>query len=447
VISSSVHSIAPLSSATGQAPQLRLNQRITAEILDLSETQVVLSIDGQPVIARLETPEQAARLAGNRQASFTIASLADGVVLLKLAGTGADDHDLSAVKTALPGEMLTRVLEQLGREVTPANLILARAMVGRLPLTPERLDQLLAFLDHLGAWGENEAATAVSILSAGVPLTQEVYQAITAPPDQAGKTLIDLLGLLKSTAQRVDLSSELEQALKDGIAVLEKGILNWSSDLTSQSLRACANLLGRSLENALQSLKPGQLVDEQPGALALARLANLSKECNEPVLAEKIQALLDQLHQSQVNNLRPAHVSGLGEWGSISFVLQNTPGVQPEFSAARLRIARKEDGLGSSIDPNSTRLVIEVEVSPGEAIAVDLALVNRQISAKITASTQTLQERSQDEIASLSESLLQMGYRLLDPQIILGPVDLRASLEPGHRTAPQSILQHVNLEV
>ncbi|HZW05004.1 MAG TPA: hypothetical protein VFF68_13810, partial [Anaerolineaceae bacterium] len=69
--------------AENNAFGLRLNQRISAEVIQVSDSKVILAWEGYPIVARLETSEQAIELMAHRWAQFVVTELSDREVVLR----------------------------------------------------------------------------------------------------------------------------------------------------------------------------------------------------------------------------------------------------------------------------------------------------------------------------------------------------------------------------
>ena len=81
-----LNSISPVNNATDQNIGLRMNQRFMAQVLSVKGTNVVLEVDGHPVVAQLTSADQSATLASQRTAQFIVTELTSRSVTLKLVG-------------------------------------------------------------------------------------------------------------------------------------------------------------------------------------------------------------------------------------------------------------------------------------------------------------------------------------------------------------------------
>lgn len=414
----------PLSSvnpAQTQDLQLRLNQRVVAEVVEVAGTRVVLSVNGTPIVARLEASDAGAQLAGRKTAQFVVTSLANNEIELKLADSAAPAAQPAV--PASPRELAFNVLEELGIEKSAANLLLARAAIGqRLQVTPDLLEEMLTFLSGLKSWGQDEAALAAAIKAAGLPLTDGVFQLSAMRSLPFGRAVTDLMNLFQSALSR-NLPPEMKAAIQEGLAVLQRSVLAWGDGeaLDTGSLRTAVETFGRTLENSLLAqLKNDGAAAGEDGLVKLANLRQLLQGHRETAaLSEKLDSFLTGLERGQLSNVRPDPVPGQGEWCAAQFLLQRSGQQPPEFFPAKVRIARG-GGKDGQIDGASTRLVIGVDVGPDETIQVDLTLVGARARALVITPDAELRQRSQEEMPRLIEGLRSLGIQVVDSRFAVG---------------------------
>ena len=87
--------VSPVNMPAGQELNLRAFQRITAEVLQVSGTTAVLSIEGFPVVAQLTSADQAAALIAQRNAQFIVTQLSNQSVTLKSVKNDASPGGVS----------------------------------------------------------------------------------------------------------------------------------------------------------------------------------------------------------------------------------------------------------------------------------------------------------------------------------------------------------------
>lgn len=423
--------------------QLRLNQRITAEVVEVSGVRVVLSVEGMPIVARLEDPEKGAQLAGRRVAQFIVTSLNEGEVELRIA---TPPQTTAPVPMAAGSDVAVSILQRLGVGVDETSVLLARALIAQhLPVTPEMLDEMQALMAGLGSWGEAEASLAAAIKAAGLPLTVDIFRMVSAQSTPLGKAMVDFSAFLRAAVERKDLPKDVADALRGSLALLQQAMLDWDSPegLTANKMRFSAELFGRSLENLLLS---GASADGAENTLlTFTNLLEAAVRNKMPGLEQQTRTFLESLQQNHLSNVRLNPVPGQGEWRNLHFVIQNQGEALPEFSTAQVRVARREGPAGGGVDSTSTRLLIQVDVDEGETIEVDLTVVDRQARTKVTSTNEELQHRSQEEMPALVKGLNQLGYQMVGVNFQIGHPAERGlvSLSP----ASTLLKRRINLKV
>ena len=158
--------VSPITPAIGQEIGLRAFQRITAQVLSVTGTTAVLSIEGYPVVAQLTSADQAAALLSQRTAQFIVTELSSQAVTLKFV---RNEQNLPAINgTVFNGpELAARILEQINLPLTGSNLMMARSVLKQhLPVTPQLMNELLGALSG-GPWGEADAELAAAMPRSG----------------------------------------------------------------------------------------------------------------------------------------------------------------------------------------------------------------------------------------------------------------------------------------
>lgn len=144
--------------------------------------------------------------------------------------------------------------------------------------------------------------------------------------------------------------------------------------------------------------------------MELAKLQNLLEQFGKQETAQPLKEFLTDIRREQLMNVKSD--SPNTEWLEIGFALPKT---DREFLSARLRIAR--DGSAKAINPASTRLVLQVDLSPNETVEVDLAFAGKQIRSSVTSPNPAWCKQAQAELPSLTEALAELGYTLKDFQV------------------------------
>jgi hypothetical protein len=77
-----------------------------------------------------------------------------------------------------------------------------------------------------------------------------------------------------------------------------------------------------------------------------------------------------------------------------------------------VRVAYRSEGQTDRLDPNHTRLVLQVELENAQMLEVDLSVVGRQIGARVVASSGDLRESAEAELPGLAAGLTELGFNL-----------------------------------
>lgn len=424
--------VTPIPHTTEVSPVLRVHQRITGEVMQISAGQVTLMVDGVPIVAQLSAPEQAAELQAQRMAHFVVKEIVDGQVLLQTlkpgAQTAAAEMILSQTDTSLAG----RVLEEAGLPVTASTLTLARALLAQgLEITPAALMELEAALG--GTPTEPEAQLAAALKAAGLPVTPGSLALARQEPDAAG-ALLHLLEQLRTALQNENVPGRAA-LYQQAVQVLQAAVPDWNIPTAqlAQQLRTAAMILGQPLEQLLA----GGADSGAPTLLDLAQLYRAARGA-PPALMESLDHFLDSLRSSQLFNTGPRSAEQSSGWSQMDFVLrlpggQQAQGAPEQFFAARLRVARRHpQNGGSRVDPDYTRIVIQVELAPKQTIQVDLAIARSRVQAEVTTPGPETAGLAQEELPILVDRLTRMGYTLQSARVQVGHPPLVGGLPDGH---------------
>jgi len=81
---------------------------------------------------------------------------------------------------------------------------------------------------------------------------------------------------------------------------------------------------------------------------------------------------------------------------------------------AFLRVAYRQDKEKNErlIDPERTRLVLDIKLAPGELVTVDLSLVGKQVGALVTTSNATLGGLAEELLPEFEAGLSLSGFSL-----------------------------------
>ncbi|HND93156.1 MAG TPA: flagellar hook-length control protein FliK [Anaerolineales bacterium] len=403
-------SISPINNTNGQNFDLRVFQRITAQVLSVTGTTAVLEVEGHPVVAQLTSADQSALLSSQRTAQFVITQLGDNSVTLKLI----KNEQTFPAGTAFGPDLAERFLENNNLPITTSNLVMTRALLRQhLPITPRTLKELQGALSEYGDWGEAEADLAAAIKSAGLPLTGQSLALSARRPAPTAQAFSQLMATLAQAAKQ-NLPENLLEQLRSNLQFLNSLILDRGGDSSrmADQLKAWAEAFGRSLENILLSeIQNGAESISKNNLMELAKLQNLLEQFGKQETARSLKEFLTDIRREQLMNVRSDSPSTT-EWLEIGFAL---PKANKDFASARLRIAR--DGTAKAINPASTRLVLQVDLSPAETVEVDLSFAGKQIRSSVTSPNPAWCKQAQAELPSLTDALAELGYTLTDFQV------------------------------
>jgi hypothetical protein len=415
--------ISPISPADIQGIGLRAFQRVTAQILSVTGTTAVLSIEGHPVVAQLTSANQATAMLSQRTAQFIVTHLSDQTITLKFVKEERTQAPITGTVFNEP-ELAMRLLGQNNMPLTANNLMMARSMLKQhLPVTARLLNELLDALSEYGSWGEADAELAAAMKAAGLPLTAQSLKLAARQTVQTGESLSHLITTLSRLAQQ-DLPSELLKQINQNLQILNTVILKGDGE-TSQladQLKASVELLDRSLENILleQSQNPKALSSEK-SLVTLVRLQQMLEQFGQKEGARAVNEFLADNLQNQLMNVKPDPVPGRGAWSEIGFMIQSAQQkAEEKFSSARLRIAHESKADSDKINPAYTRLIIQVDLEAGKTVEVDLSLVGKQIRTSVMAPDPLWCKQAQSELPSLVEALQALGFNIKDMQIGTG---------------------------
>ena len=152
--------------------------------------------------------------------------------------------------------------------------------------------------------------------------------------------------------------------------------------------------------------------------------------------AESIGKFLEDIRSIQLFNAK-------SEWGQVAFSVQNAK-TDTEFSSARLHIARDAKSTTKQIDPSSTRIILQVDIKPGETIKVDLAVIGKQIRTLVTSANPSWCQQAQSELPSLEQALQGLGFALKDAKVYTGEAQPLATLRT---VSDNESLMAVDIEV
>jgi hypothetical protein len=402
-------------------------QRVTAEIVQISGVQAVLSIDGHLVVARLASKQEAAELAGQKLAQFVVTGMDEQTVILKIFRPPQTSPAGAAAAQSVQ-DMAARILQQSGLPLRPEMLILARAALNHnVPVNLETLQHMLTALGSAG-WGQVEADQAAALYAAGLPLTPGSLLLTLRARQDFNDALAHLLISLRSALTSGNLPAEQSRQMQAVYTALQQLILPWNANaqVLAQHLRRMVRFLGCSLESILNGSHPlaGSPAGENT-ILELVRLMQMLRNSGQNELADRIERFLDQARLTWLLNARPDPQPGRGAWTEIgAFLAAPSAKADENPLPARLRVARRCDSKNGEIDAGYTSLTVQVEIKPGQVFQVGLSLLGKQMRARITAPGEEWLHQARCELPALEHSLAELGYALCESRLEIGDVNM-----------------------
>lgn len=404
----------------GEQPiHLRMNQRVTAEILKVAGDQVNLMMQGVRVVGRLLGGEEAA-LAQQRFAQFIVRGMKDGVLQLQWVmpkGSG------EAAPQAPQMTVLTQNLLRLnGLSLNETNLMLGQALLNRgLPLTPDLMAELQQVLNGIGKWGQAEADMAAALKAAGLPLSANTLSLALKNFPSISDAVMQLQSRL-SEWMRSPASQELRPLAERVLAQLQSGLVNWSESPAGlvDKLSQAMTLWGKSIEAELASfLQKGenssQELKDASGLLAMTQLRQALAAKGDNALVGQIDRFLEAIRQVQFLNTAQTGDPTNPPWLVVNLPLSaalSQPQSFRELYPANLKIAYRSGGSGKEIDAHNTRLVLTIDLEGDDYLQADLSMVEKRLGAWLTVPNSEWHQLVEEELPELQENLEKMGFSL-----------------------------------
>jgi hypothetical protein len=388
--------------------QFRINQRFAAQVVQIATDHVTLMVNDVPIVARLTDPAQAAQLAERRVSQFVVRDLGPHGLTLQLLPTAGGGPGPST-PAALADSLITALLHQANVPANEANAQIARALIARgLPVTAELINELQTALTGMGLWSAADAQLAAALKAAGLPLTAETMrlarEQLAASP--VGDSLAQLSAKLSALANR-PLPKGLAEIVQKARTLLDSLRVDWSqpSAHMAEQLHTSLATLGRSPEHALSTHAMPE------GLLLLAQLrGEIAKALpNARDVIGQLDRFLDSARFNQLTNVTPHPLPPEGQLLNLPVPLRD--GARPE-TPAHLRVACRQHGSAEAGEPSLTRLIMQLDVAEGQTVEVDLAVVGRQIGAKVTVTQDNLRAVAEEELPAFGEGLRALGFAL-----------------------------------
>lgn len=419
---SGTNSIKITEGTSAQPIELRVNQRISAEILNVSGDQVTLVVQGNTVVGKISAGEQSLLLADRRNATFIVKGMVDGVLQLQLVrGEGKEGVEGGISQwTALAQNLL----KLNGLAVNEENLMIGRSLLGAgLPITGDLVSKLQKILNGFSGWGQIESDVAAALLSNGLPLSTGTLGLALQQAPSLIESFRKLQEKLTNLLNNNKLSSELNALTEKTLMLIQEGRIDISantSDLMKQ-LSMAVSVWGKSLESQLAEIvKEDEALDDvgsATGWLSLAYLRRGLVENGNTDVVKEIDRFLDSLRQMQFLNTSQTKDPNNPPWLTLNMPLSSgafskEQQMEMEKRQAHLKISYRGDEDGNVIDPNNNRIVLTVELENGEYLEADLSMVEKKIGAWLTVPNDEWRGLVESEIPSLQSGLENLGYRV-----------------------------------
>ena len=268
---SGARAVSSINSLSRPQVGLRLFQRVTAQVLEVTGATALLSMDGIPIVARLTSSEQAATLLSQQTVQFIVTQMNNQKVTLKILKNDSTQAPINPTPPA--PELAAHLLEQNNIPVTVNHLMMARSILKQhLPVTDELLDELMEALSDYGVWGSREAEAAVALKAAGLPVSAQSIALASRQSIKIGEAIPELIKWLNDIAS-ADLPADVLKQLELNMWLLNGMVLDGDEEPSrlAEQLRTVLSTLGRSLENVL--LQGSQNPDSNPSEMGLLSLA------------------------------------------------------------------------------------------------------------------------------------------------------------------------------
>jgi len=425
---------------------LKVNQRFAGEIIKVSNDQVVLAVNGIQIVAKMTSMEQMASLMEKRYAYFIIKDITENQITLQLANNPNQTN--TSQKTILPNTIGQAILEQLSLTVDENNLaIVQTALNNGLKVTTELMNEVRQVLESLPQWNSRDVQLAISIKSAGLPLTTESLTLAQNAVTEIKNNFLNVFEQLETEMNRPGLTSQMYQTLRSVQIALKDTTIQGdnSTDLIEKNLNASIKSLGSSIENEIARIIRPAENDLQTARMsgALFALANLRHELgatNSGRLNNAIDNFIQGMRWMHFVNAEPDHPLEKGQWTQldlpISFGFQNANHLQREnVHDLQIRVAHENDENSiNAINPNYTRLIIQVGLDEKETIKVDLSIVSNLIGAEVTGSSEDICLSATEELDKFQTGLANLGYTLRTSKVELGGSKIEIGLNESDRT-------------
>ncbi len=423
---------------------LKVNQRFAGEILNVSNEQVVLSVNGVQIVAKMTSSEQLAQLLERRYAYFIVKDITENQITLQLANTSQKAAPSKETSGNQIGQLL---LENIGIAAEPANILIAQTAINQgLKVTPELLNEIKQVLSGIDNYGKREVQIAIAIKSMGLPLSKGSIELALNAIKEVKTTFLDLYRQIETAMNRPGISDSMYQNLQMIQRELKETIIQGGNllEVIEKNLKESIHGLGKSLEKDIFiRLHPEQAKNETSNISGLLySLANLKQQIrgsNLGLLNDAIDRFSTSMRWMHFINTEPDHAVAKGQWTQIelpiSFGFHTTNQInQNVIHNLQIRVAHEAEEEGQNpINPGYTRLVIQVDLERNEAIKVDLSIVSKLVGAEIIASNEKICLAASEELAEFQNGITNLGYTLKTSKVETGNLENNLGIQEPER--------------
>jgi hypothetical protein len=436
--------------------QLRTNQRVTAEILNVSGDQVDLMIKGVRVVGKLVSQDQSAELAGRQTAQFLVKGMINGELQLKLLG------ELQTTPVSIQdGQWLTlskNLLHLIDLPADTENILLAKALLkNNLPVTKNLLEELKMSLQMLGQWGESDADMAAALKAGGFPISNGSLELALQKLPNFNNNIQDLQNALQQVLNK-ETSSEVRQLIQSGLQLLQELHINLSSspEKMAEQIKNVISFFGKSIESNLANMldgKAGQmLLQSEDGKLSLLiNLRALFVARNDAANIKLFDTLINSMRQMQFLNTAQISDPFDPPWLIVNLpinagaLMQSTDKTAAEFTPANIKISYQSGEKDKKIDPQDTRLILAFDLDTNSKIKIDISMLGKKMGAWMTVNSEQWKEMVEQEAYSFENAMEALGYTV---QFTKCSVSHNISMVEQNEISDQSgFIEKVNIKV
>jgi hypothetical protein len=409
----------------GSEIQLRTNQRVSAEVLNVNGDQVELMIRGVRVVGKLLSQEQSAELANRQSAQFIVRGMVDGELQLQLLG----ELQTTTLSTQ-ESQWLTlakNLLHILNLPADDENIMLAKALLeNNLPVTQTLIEQMKTALQSLGQWGENEAEMAAALKAGGFPISDGSLQlALQKLPDFNGN-IQELQTAIQQQIQK-ESSSEVRQMLQGALKFLDSLRIDMSSqpEQMAEQIKNIITVLGKSFEaNIAQQVQnnkstiSGSVNNENSNLELILNLRNHFVNQNDLSTVKLIDTMINSMRQMQLLNSAQLTDPMDPPWLTVDLPINagalgnNALEETKKFFPANIKISYQSGQKNKKIDPQDTRLILSFDLDNNNKIKIDLSMLGKKMGAWMTVNSEEWKELVEEEAGTFKDAMEKLGYEL-----------------------------------